>query len=113
MHREFRVVDHVYLRVKPKKSSMNLRSCSKLAPRYCIPFEVLDILGPISYRIASPVHMKSHNFYHVSLLKNYVHDPNHVINSNVIQVELEGEFQVESMCILEKKVTLLQNQAIR
>ena len=55
---------------------------------------------------------KAHNVFHVSLLKRYVHDPNHVINWDVIQVELEGEFRIEPMCILDRKVTMLRNQAI-
>ena len=46
------------------------------------------------------------------MLKKYVHDTNHVINWNVIQVEPEGEFQIELMHILDKKVTMLQNRAI-
>ena len=55
---------------------------------------------------------RAHNFFHVSLLKRYVHDPNHVINWDVIQVELEGEFRIEPMRILDKKVTMLWNRAI-
>ena len=47
------------------------------------------------------------------MLKKYIHDPNHVINWDVIQVEPEGEFQIEPTCILDKKVTMLQNRAIR
>ena len=38
VHREFNVGDHVYLRVKAKKSSLKLGSCAKLSPRYCGPF---------------------------------------------------------------------------
>ena len=91
---------------------MKLGSYSKLAPRYCGPFVVLDIVGPVCYRIALPINMRDHNVFHVSLLKKYVHDPNHVINWNVIQVEPEGEFQVDPICILEWKETMLQNQAI-
>jgi hypothetical protein len=34
-----------------------------------------------------------HNVFHVSLLKKYVHDPNHVIDWHMIQVETEGDFQ--------------------
>ena len=56
--------------------------------------------------------MKTHNFFHVSLLKKYVHDPNHLINWDVIQVEPEEEFQIEHMHILAKKFTMLRNQAI-
>ena len=46
------------------------------------------------------------------MLKKSVHDPNHVINWDVIQVEPEGEFQIEPICILDRKVTMLRNRAI-
>ena len=75
-------------------------------------FEVLKRIGTVAYRLALPASTRAHNFFHVSLLKKYVYDPNHVINWDVIQVELEGEFQIEPMCIFNKKVTMLQNRAI-
>jgi hypothetical protein len=56
--------------------------------------------------------MNVHDVFHVSLLKKYVHDPNHVINWNLIQVEPEGDFQVQLVCILDMKVKVLWNQAI-
>jgi exosome complex RNA-binding protein Rrp4 len=34
-HKEFKVGDHVYLKVKAKKSSQKLENYSKLAARYC------------------------------------------------------------------------------
>jgi hypothetical protein len=61
--------------------------CAKLAPQYCGPFEFLDRVGPIGYRIALPPTVKEHNVFHVSLLKKYVHDSNHSIDWSVIQVE--------------------------
>lgn len=82
--KELEVGYHVYLRVSPKKSFFKLKSCPKLAPRYCGPFEVLDRIGPVAYIIAFLANMISHNVFHVSLLKKYVHDHNHVINWNVI-----------------------------
>ena len=33
--KEFQVGEHVFIKVRPKKSSLKLRSCAKLAPRYC------------------------------------------------------------------------------
>ena len=112
VHRDFSVGDHVYLRDRPRKSSLKLGSCANLASRYYGPFEVVERIGSIGYRITFPPNTKSHNVFHVSLLKKYVHDPNHVINWDVIQVEPEGEFQIDPMHILARKVTMLWNQAI-
>ena len=113
MKREFNVGDHVYLRVRARKSSFKLGSCAKLSPRYCGSFEVLERIGPVAYRLALATSARDHNAFHVSLLKKYVHDPNHVINLDVIQVEPEGEFQTEPLRILNRKVTVLQNRAVR
>ena len=105
MNREFSIGDHVYLRLRARKSSLKLGSC-------CGLFEVLERIGPIAYRLALPTSTRAHNFFHVSLLKKSVHDPNHVINWDVIQVEPEREFKIEPMRILDRKVTMLWNRAI-
>jgi hypothetical protein len=88
------VGEHVLLKVKPKKISLNLGSCTKLATRFYGPFEILDIIGLVAYMLAFSASINLHNVFHVSLLKNYVHDPNHVIDRNLIKVELEEDFQV-------------------
>ena len=98
--------------MRKRKSSLKLGSCSKMSPRYCGPFQVLEKIGSVAYRLAFPASTRAHNVFHVSLIKKYVHDPNHVINWDVIQVEPEGELQIEPMCILNRKVTMLWNQAI-
>jgi hypothetical protein len=67
----------------------------------------------VAYMLAFPASMHVHNVFHVSLLKKYVHDPNHVIDWTMIQVEPEGDFQVEPMCILDQKVKVLWNKSIR
>lgn len=56
--------------------------------------------------------MRSHNVFHVSLLKKYVHDPNRIINWDVIKVETKGEFEVDPIRILDKKTTMLRNRMI-
>jgi hypothetical protein len=61
---------------------------------------------------AFPASMNVHSIFHVSLLKKYVHDPNHVIDWHLIQVEIEGDFQVQPVQVLDKKVKMLWNQVI-
>jgi hypothetical protein len=107
--REFKVGEHVLLKVKPKKISLKLDSCTKLATRFCGPFEILDIIERVAYMLAFPDSMNVHNVFHVSLLKKYVHDPNHVIDWHLIQVETDGYFQVQPIRILDIKFKMLQN----
>ena len=110
--REFKVGEHVLLKVNPKKSSLKMCSCTKLAARFYGPFEILDKIGLVAYMLALPASMNVHNVFHVSLLKKYVHDPNCIINWHLIQVETEGDFQVQLVQVLDKKVKMLQNQVI-
>jgi hypothetical protein len=95
--REFKLGEHVLLKLNPKKSSLKLGSCTKLAPKFCGPFEILDRIGSVAYMLALTASMNVHNVFHVSLIKEYVHDPNHVIDWHLIQVETEGYFQVQPM----------------
>jgi hypothetical protein len=82
--KEFKTGDHVYLRVRPRKSSLRMGACAKLETRYFGPFEIIDKVGPVAYRLALPPTVKAHNVFHVSLLKKYIHDSNHIIDWSMI-----------------------------
>jgi hypothetical protein len=110
--KEFKTRDYIHLRVRPRKSSLRMGACTKLAPRYYGPFEVLDRVGPVTYRLSLPPTVKAHNVFHVSLLKKYVHDANHINDWSMIQVEPEGEFLPKPQCILDRKETSLRNRTI-
>jgi hypothetical protein len=77
------VGDYVFLKVKTNRSSLKLGSFSKLAARFCGPFEILERIGLVAYMLALPASMTVHNVFHVSLLKKYVPDANNVINWDV------------------------------
>jgi hypothetical protein len=74
----------VLLKLKPKKSSLELGICTKLEAIFCGPFEILDRIGSVAYMLSLSVSMNVHNAFHVSLIKKYVHDPNHAIDWNLI-----------------------------
>jgi hypothetical protein len=106
------VGDHVFLKVKANRSSLKLGNCSKLVARYCGSFEILERIGHVAYILSLPTSMTIHNVFHVSLLKKYIHDVNHVIDWNVIQVEQECAFQVHLVRILDHKIKHLWNRSI-
>lgn len=78
--KEYQVGDHVFVRIRTRKSSVQWSGCAKLAPRYCGPFQILARVGSVAYQLALPSHIRVHNVFHVSVLRKYVYDPKHVIN---------------------------------
>jgi hypothetical protein len=110
--RDFNVGEHVFLKVKAKRSSLRSGSFPKLAARYFGPFEIQEKLGLIAYMLAFPASMRVHNAFRVSLLKKYVPDPNHIIDWNVIEVEHKEYLWVEPVHILDRNFKVLRNKAI-
>jgi hypothetical protein len=110
--RDFEVGEHVFLKVKERRILIRLGCFPKLVVTYYGPFEILEKIGPVSYMIAFPASMRVHNVFHVLLLNKYVSGPNHIIDWIVIQVENGGDFQVEPVHILERKVIILWNKYI-
>jgi hypothetical protein len=109
---EFKVGDHVFLKVKANRIFLRLGNCSKLEAIFCGPFQILERIGPFAYILELPASMTVHNVFHVSFLKKYIPGANHVIDWNVIQVEQEGIFQVNHVCILDQKRKKIWNQTI-
>ena len=102
----------MYIKVNPKKCLFTFGKYSKLAPRYCGPFDISAKVGPIAYHLSLPTHIKVHNVFHISILKIKVHDVSHVIDWNVIQVKPEGELQVGPERILDRREILPRNSTI-
>ena len=61
---------------------------NKLNSRYIEPFEILDKIGSIAYRLALPLELgRIHHVFHVFQLRKYVPDPSHVIFYQPLQIQ--------------------------
>ena len=72
--------DFVFLKVTPKCGASHFGIKGKLAPRYTGPFEIIERVSSLAYRLALPPQLSHvHNVFHVSMLRKYEPDPSHVI----------------------------------
>ena len=109
----FKARDKVFLRVKPKRSSLQLGKYKKLAYRYCGTYEILGRIGEQSYELALPTHLHVHNVSHASLLKNYVANPNHVLNLDDTILVNQEVYHMEPDWIVDVKEKKLRHRTIR
>ncbi|GKB58610.1 putative reverse transcriptase domain-containing protein [Tanacetum coccineum] len=73
---EFSVGDYVLLKVLPWKGVVRFRKKRKLAPRFVGPFEIIEKLGPVAYRLDLLEELNGvHDTFHVSNLKKCLADP--------------------------------------
>ena len=68
----FEAYDHVFLKVMPKRVVIRFEKQGKLSPRYIGPFEVLERVGAVAYRLPLPPSLSSvHEVFLVSMLRKY------------------------------------------
>ena len=83
----YEVGEKVFLKVSPWKKVMRFGKKGKLSPRFIGPYEVIEKVGPVAYRLALPPDLeKIHNVFHVSMLRRYRSDPSHVVSSETIEL---------------------------
>nr|GEV89999.1 putative reverse transcriptase domain-containing protein [Tanacetum cinerariifolium] len=73
---EFSVGDYVLLKVSPWKGVVRFGKKRKLAPRFVGPFEIIEKIGHVAYRLDLPEELNGvHDTFHVSNLKKCLADP--------------------------------------
>ena len=109
----FEVGDHVWLRVSPTRGVRRFGIKGKLSPRFIGPFEILERVGEVAYRLALPPSLAGvHDVFHVSQLRKYVPDPSHVLDHSDLRIEADHTFVERPIRILDRRVKQLRTKEV-
>ncbi|XP_049399910.1 uncharacterized protein LOC125863997 [Solanum stenotomum] len=110
----FQTGKKVLLKVSPMKGVMRFGKKVNLSPRYIGPFEIIDCVGPVAYRFALPHNLsKVHPVFHVSMLKRYHGNENHIIKWDSVLLEKDLRYEEEPIEIIDRDVQKLRTKEIK
>ncbi|KAD6795784.1 hypothetical protein E3N88_06680 [Mikania micrantha] len=110
---EFQVGDRVMLKVSPWKGVVRFAKKVKLTPRYVGPFDIIERISPVAYRLSLPDELNGvHDVFHVSNLKKCLADETLIIPVEEIQLDENLRFVEEPLEIMDRKVKKLRRSRI-
>ncbi|KAH7651161.1 Chromo domain-like protein [Dioscorea alata] len=104
----------VFVKLQPyRQHSVALRKNQKLSMRYFGPFQIIQKIGAVAYKLSLPVEAKIHPVFHVSLLKKCDGDPGSQVNSIPLPLRTT-EFgpSLQPVAILQYRTVLRNSQSI-
>ena len=111
---EFQAGDKVLLRVSPMRGVMRFGKKGKLSPNYIGPYEILERIGEVSYRLALPPALaKVHNVFHVSQLRKYLSDPTHILEPEHLVIDESMHYINKPVRILDTNVRKTRNGEVK
>nr|XP_009623557.1 uncharacterized protein LOC104114749 [Nicotiana tomentosiformis] len=85
----------------------------KLSPLYICPFEVLERVGEVAYRIAlPPILSRMHPVFHVFMLRKYYEDLSHVLDFSSVQLEKGLTYDEVPVAVLDRQDGKLRSKNI-
>ncbi|GKB99395.1 putative reverse transcriptase domain-containing protein [Tanacetum coccineum] len=110
---EFEVGDRVLLKVSPWKGVICFGKKGKLALRYVGPFEILERIGPVAYRLRLHEELSSvHDTFHLSNLKKCLTDASLHMPLDEIKIDKTLRFVEEPVEIMDREVKSLKRSNI-
>ena len=98
----------------PKRGVVRFGKRGKLSPRFIGPFEMLERIGTVAYRLALPPSMSGvHEAFHVSMLRRYTPDPAHVVDWGQVEIDTNGTFEEGPVCTVCSRDQVLRRKTVR
>ncbi|XP_028071205.1 uncharacterized protein LOC114273598 [Camellia sinensis] len=111
--REYEVGDHVFIKVTPMKGQTQFGVKGKLAQRNIGPYKILEKINSVTYRVGLPPMMENmHNVFHVSMLRDYLRDPLHVIELAQVLLKDDYTYEERPIQIINRRIKRLRNKEI-
>ncbi|KAK6148381.1 hypothetical protein DH2020_019293 [Rehmannia glutinosa] len=106
---EFEAGDEVFLRLLPWKGLINPKKGGKLSPRYIGPYKILQRIGKLAYRLELPAQYAGmHDVFHISRLKKYQPDPEHIITRDAPPLMENLSYTEEPIRIIDQPDTSIR-----
>ena len=101
------------MKVSPWRKILWFGKKGKLSPRFIGPYEILERIGSVAYRLALPLELaKLHNVFHVSMLQKYRFDESHILLIQDVQVQSDFTYDEKPKAILAREVKQLRNKQV-
>ena len=98
----------------PKRGVVRFDKHEKRSPRFIGPFEILERIGTVAYRLALPPSMSGvHEAFQVSMLRRYTPDPAHVVDWGQVEIDTDGTFEEGPVCIVDSRDRVLRRKTVR
>ena len=95
----------------PKRRVVRFGKRGKLSSRLIGPFEILERVGTVAYRLALPSSMLGfHEVFPIPMLRRYTLDPTHVVDWGDIDVDTDGTFEEGPVCIMDSRDQVFETQ---
>ena len=95
----------------PKRGVVRFGKRGKLSPRFIEPFEILERVETVAYRLALPPSMSGvHEVFQVSMLRRYTPDPAHVVDLREIEIDIDGTFEERPVPIMDSRDQVFATQ---
>ncbi|XP_056695378.1 uncharacterized protein [Spinacia oleracea] len=96
------------------KGVMRFDKKGNLSPKYIGPYEILEWIGKVAYRLALPMDLhKVHNVSHISQLRKYVPDKSHMLQPQTIELYQSLSFEERPVKILDSKVRSTRTKDVK